>query len=167
MSTYQTRFLSELEAGHDGTAIPLAKRAYFQERFRGIMFDFIINKFLSEAHKGLTKAKLSRRIGKAPEIINRLLGAPSNMTIDTISDLLLGIAAEELVPQSASLLRRPPVNYSHTDHLADEQFPQQQGGVSSARNSMFSAQARTFSESAKKATEKDEQESQRRSALCV
>src|SRR5947209_2537173 len=41
-----------------------------------------------------------------PEVITRLLGAPGNWTLETISDLLLGIAGEELEPTSSSLLNR-------------------------------------------------------------
>jgi hypothetical protein len=133
MTIYQTRFLSELEAGHDGPQIPLAKRAYFQERLRGRIFEFILGKFLQEQKTGLNQAKLARRIGKTPDVINRWLGAPSNLTIDTISDLLLGIAAEELNPASSSLLGRAAVNYSHLDEAASAETPpspQQRFGVS-------------------------------------
>lgn len=66
---------------------------------------------------GLTQAKLARRIGKTADVISRWLGAPSNMTIDTISDLLLGIGPEELELSSSPLLHRSPVNYSHLDEL--------------------------------------------------
>ena len=117
MTIYQKQFLSELAAGHDGPAIPPAKRAYFQERLRGRIFDFILGQFLAEEENGLTQAKLARRIGKTADVISRWLGAPSNMTIDTISDLLLGIGPEELELSSSPLLHRSPVNYSHLDEL--------------------------------------------------
>ena len=133
MITYQTQFLSELEAGHDGPQIPVARRAYFQERLRGRLFEFILRKFLLEQKNGLTQAKLARRIGKTPDVINRWLGAPSNLTVDTISDLLLGIAAEELTPASSSLLGRAPVNYSHLDETASAETtpsPEQRFSVS-------------------------------------
>jgi len=133
MTIYQTRFLRELEAGHNGPPIPLAKRAYFQERLRGRIFEFILGKFLQEQKNGLNQAKLARRIGKTPDVINRWLGAPSNLTVDTISDLLLGIAAEELNPASSSLLGRVPVNYSHLDDTPSAEMPpppQQRLGVS-------------------------------------
>jgi len=117
MTIYQTQFLSELAAGHDGPQIPNAKLAYFRERLRGRVFEFILLKFLAEQENGLTKAKLARRIGKTSDIINRWLGSPSNLTIDTISDLLIGIAAEEPELSSRTLLNRPLVNYSHLDDL--------------------------------------------------
>lgn len=118
MTTFQTRLLNEVAAGHSGPEIPESKRVYFQERFRARVFDFLIKLFLSEQAKGLTKAKLARRIGKPPEVVNRLLAAPSNMTMDTISDLLLGIGAKELEMGSSDLLNRTPSNYIHLDEFA-------------------------------------------------
>jgi hypothetical protein len=113
MNIFQTQFLNEICAGHDGPVIPESKRVYFQERFRGIVFDFLINLFVRENNNGLTKAKLARRIGKSPEVINRWLGAPSNLTLDSVSDLLLGICAEELTPQSESILKKT----SHAEQI--------------------------------------------------
>jgi hypothetical protein len=115
MATFQTQLLNELRAGHDGPPIPESKRVYFQERFRGRMFDFLVGRFIQEQRNGLTKAKLARRIGKSPEVVNRWLGAPSNLTSDSISDLLIGICGEEMVTDAVSLLNRKPVNFVHLD----------------------------------------------------
>jgi hypothetical protein len=115
MPTFQTRLLSEIAAGHDGPTIPESKRVYFQERFRGRIFDFVIASFTRERQRGLTKATLARRIGKSPEVVNRWLAAPSNLTIDSISDLLLGIGAEEMEMSARSVLNRPAVNYRQLD----------------------------------------------------
>lgn len=117
MNTSQTQFFSELAAGHAGPPIPEAKRVYFQTRLRNRVFNFILKKFLEEQGKGLTKAALARRIGKTPDIVNRWLGGPGNLTIDTISDLMLGIAAEELKLTSESPLNQSPVNYRHADWI--------------------------------------------------
>jgi len=117
MPTFQTQLLNEIRAGHDGPAIPESKRVYFQQRLRDRFFDFIIGCFLREQANGLTKAKLARRIGKPPEVVNRWLAAPSNLTLDSASDLLLGICAEELEPNGRSVLNRLPTNYIH---LADQ-----------------------------------------------
>ncbi len=117
MTTFQTRLLNEIAAGPDGPTIPEAKRVYFQERFRARFFEFLIERFLLAQAHGLTKAKLARRIGKPPEVINRWLGAPSNLTLDSVSDLMLGISAEEPEMDGSSLLNRSPVNYSHLDDV--------------------------------------------------
>jgi hypothetical protein len=81
----------------------------------GSLFEFLLNKFVEQQKFGLTKAKLARRIGKTPDVINRWLNMPSNLTADTISDLLLGICAEEPEMGGKSLLNRVPVNYGHLD----------------------------------------------------
>lgn len=115
-SSHTTHFLSEVE---DLSAeIPVGKLAYLQERTRNNLYHFVLSKFLeSEATRGLTKAQLARRIHCDPAQLNRLLGAPGNWTIDTISDLLAGIAAEELNPDSSSLIVPEQRNYTGPDWL--------------------------------------------------
>lgn len=115
MPTFQTQLLNEIAAGHDGPPIPESKRVYFQERWKERFFDYLISRFLQEKQRGLTKAKLSRRIGKPAEVVNRWLGAPSNLTLDSISDLMLGICAEEPEIDGRCLLGRAPANYVHLD----------------------------------------------------
>ena len=112
-------FFSELAAGHGGPPVPEAKRIYFQTRLRNRLFDYILGRFVQEQANGLTKAKLARRIGKPPEMINRWLGTPSNLTLDSISDLLLGICAEELTPQSESLLSQSPRNWENATWIRE------------------------------------------------
>lgn len=109
MSTFQqTHFLSEIEAGN--VRIPPGKLAYFQERLRNRIYDFVLGKFFEAERNGLTKALLARRLGSDPAVVSRLLGAPGNWTLDTVSNLLLGIAAEELEPASSSILNRESRN---------------------------------------------------------
>lgn len=114
MTTRATPFLSELASGEP---IPAHKLAYFRARTRNRLYNFIVRKFLEKEQGGLSKADLARRIGKKPEVISRLIGAPGNWTIDTVSDLLLGIAAEELVPDSEPLIGRTPRNLSSAEWL--------------------------------------------------
>jgi len=109
MSTLEpTSFLFEIAKRRP---IPLNKLAYFQARLRYNLYDYIISKFKEmEIEEGLTRAELARRIGCKPEQITRRLGAPGNWTLDTISDLLIGIAGEELEPKSISVLGRAKRN---------------------------------------------------------
>jgi len=113
MSTFQTQIMKELAEGHDGSPIPATKRAYFQQRLRNTFFEFLLSCFAEQQKHGLTKAKLARRIGKTPDVVNRWLSAPSNLTLDTISDLLLGIAAAELKMKTVSYLNRAPRNFAN------------------------------------------------------
>lgn len=117
-------FFAELAAGHSGPPIPEAKRVYFQTRTRNRIFNYILGLFVREQEKGLTKAQLARRIGHSPETINRWLGAPSNLTVDSISDLLLGIGTVELMPQSEPLLNQTP-GWTHASWIRDNQFSQE------------------------------------------
>ncbi len=118
MTTSQTSFLYEIERGE---SIPFGKLSYLRERTRNLLYDFIIKKFLEAEKKGLSQAELARRIGKRPEVVNRWLGSPGNWRIDTISDLLVGIGAEELEPQSVSLLDRAKRNLDYPVWLQETQ----------------------------------------------
>jgi hypothetical protein len=118
MTISPTPFLAEIAAGCSGPPIPASKRAYFQQRLRNRVFNFLLERFISAQKEGMSKASLARRIGKTPDIINRWLGAPTNLTLDSLSDLLLGIGGEEVELQSSSPLA-PTVlrNYSHASDL--------------------------------------------------
>jgi len=115
MTTFQTQLVKELGAGADGEPISQSKLVYLRERLRGRFFDFLLSKFEEARQSGLNQAKLARRIKRSPEVINRWLSAPANLELDSISDLLAGIAAEEPEFSSSSLLGRPKANYFHLD----------------------------------------------------
>lgn len=115
MITFQTQLVKELAAGIDGEPISQSKLVYLQERLRGRFFDFLLGKLEEAKRSGLTQAKLARRIRKSPEVISRWLSAPGNLTLDSISDLFAGIAAEEPEFSSSSLLGRAKKNYFHLD----------------------------------------------------
>jgi len=114
MTTFQTRLLKELAQGPD-SPIAESNLVYLQERLRGRFFDFLLERFESAQSKGLTQAKLARRLRKSPEVIHRWLSAPTNLTLDSISDLLVGVSAEEPNFSASSLLNLSPVNQWHLD----------------------------------------------------
>ncbi|HEY5063655.1 MAG TPA: hypothetical protein VIJ04_02330 [Xanthobacteraceae bacterium] len=132
MITFQTQLMNELAAGPDGEPIPESKLVYLQERLRGRFFDFLIERFENAREHGLNQAKLARRIRKSPEVINRWLSTPGNLTLDSISDLFAGISAEEPEFSSSSLLGRARVNRSHLDDIPamarDLEPPKQERG---------------------------------------
>ena len=126
----QTQLLKELAAGPDGGPIAESRLTYLQERLRGRFFDFLLARFEAAREDGLTQAKLARRIKKSPEVINRWLSAPANLTLDTISDLFAGISAEEPEFSSAPLLNRAPLNYSHLDEAPSPESAQRHDSAS-------------------------------------
>lgn len=76
----------------DKDPINIGVLAYMRERHRGHVYDLVLGEFESSA---ITKAALARRLGRAPEVISRWLGAPGNWTLDTVSDLLFAICGGE------------------------------------------------------------------------
>lgn len=74
----------------------LSKKAvgYFRARLRNRVHQLILGKYLKLEASGLARAEIARRIYKRPEQITRLLGAPGNWTLDTVSDLLLAMGCE-------------------------------------------------------------------------
>jgi hypothetical protein len=89
MSTSRSR------EGHGGDRIPLRTLEFFRNRFRAQLFDLVLSEYKKQAQKGFTKRDLARRINRRPEQITRWLGAPSNWTLETVSDLLLAISEAE------------------------------------------------------------------------
>lgn len=113
-------YLQEIVSGEP---IPKGKLAYFRGRLKYRLYNLVIEKFADmEKSQGLTKAELARRIGCKPEQITRRLGAPGNWTLDTVSDLLLGIAGEELVIDSRPLLKNVKKAETHLSKISDEKI---------------------------------------------
>jgi plasmid maintenance system antidote protein VapI len=82
-------FLTEIL---EGKPIPIGKIEYFRARLRSRLHQLILEEFLH--HEDLTQKDLAHRIGKRADQVNRWLGAPGNWTLDTVSDLLIGMGAE-------------------------------------------------------------------------
>jgi len=105
---------AEVEGGNKS----VGTRAYFQARLKNRLHDLVLRKFQeAERSQSLTRAELARRIGKRPEVLTRLLGAPGNWTLDTVSDLLLGIAEYELDATATSVAGKA-VRNSGYEHLS-------------------------------------------------
>ena len=88
ITSHQKQFLSEVLG--DGP-ISQGKLAYFRARLKNRIHDAVLSQF---AASGITKAQLARRLDKKPEQITRWLSSPGNWTLDTWSDLLLGMKSE-------------------------------------------------------------------------
>jgi len=82
---------------HDSFApIPDAAKVYFQERLRNRLFNLLIVEVQEFKKRGNSQKDLACRLSKRPEQISRLLSGPANITLDTVSDLLLGLCGGEL-----------------------------------------------------------------------
>lgn len=132
MTQSQNPLLTEVAAGLHGPPISASTRAYFQQRLRNRMLKLLLERFIAAQKQGLTKAALARRIGKTPDVVNRWLGAPSNLTLDTISDLLIGIMGEEMELSAKSIIAQPKANYLHFAQLAS--IAMQHAAQESSRN---------------------------------
>ena len=98
MTPSRKSFLSHLV---DGGVIPPGKLAYFRRRLRNRLHRAVLSEFSRlAATEQLTKKVLAQRIGKKPEQITRWLTASGNWTIDTLSDLLIGMGTEPNVSVS-------------------------------------------------------------------
>ena len=115
MTTSQTKpFLYEFQ--NLDAKIPEGKLQYLQERLRNNLYDVVMTKFLEqEKERGLKKSDLARRIGYDSAQLNRLLGAPGNWTVKTISDLLAGICGEELACDTRQIGGGSRRNYTVED----------------------------------------------------
>jgi hypothetical protein len=113
MSYLATTVLTER---NDRDALSSGTRAYFRARQKNRLYHLVMSKFRERQDaEGLTKAQLARRMGKKPEVVNRLLAAPGNWELDTLSDLLLAIAGEELNATSSNPADLPPQNSRSAD----------------------------------------------------
>lgn len=70
------------------------ERARCRQLFRNHVHNQILTLFLDlQEQQGLTQKAIAERMGVHPSRVNRLLGDPANLTLDTISDLLLAMNA--------------------------------------------------------------------------
>jgi transcriptional regulator with XRE-family HTH domain len=77
------------------TPISEGNKIYFQERLKSRLHEVLVNTFrAAEANGSITKTELARKLGKRPEQISRWLGSSSNMQLNTLSDMLLGLGYE-------------------------------------------------------------------------
>lgn len=75
--------------------IPERDVFYYRARQKNRIFDELVTYFARRAEQdGITKAEIARKLKRDPAQVTRWLSQPSNLTLDTISDLLLALDAE-------------------------------------------------------------------------
>jgi hypothetical protein len=94
MTTSATAFLHEITSYK---RIPIGKLAYFRARLQDRIYNLVVREFLRKESAGLmTRRDLAERIHKDPAQITRYFASPGNWTLETTSDLLLGVCGAEL-----------------------------------------------------------------------
>jgi hypothetical protein len=99
-----------LSPGTMGYLCALTREAYF---------DYVHQKLAEAEAKGATRASIAARMGKSPSRLSKILGAPGNWTLDTITELLAAIAKERVVAESTPILVDMQTNSSPDALLAD------------------------------------------------
>jgi hypothetical protein len=117
MSSLRTISPNELEGSEP---LSFGTREYFRARLRNRLYNFIVSKYMAREKAGeITQAALAKRTRRRPDVINRYLAAPGNWTLDTVSDLLLGIGPEELDMSASPVIQRPKRNENAHSGLYD------------------------------------------------
>ena len=101
--------LSSLEAAE----INVSDKEYLRAQTQREAYNLILERFaeLSEDHVAL-RALIAKRLGKSRAQITRWLSEPSNITLDTLSDLLLAMGSEARMRQ-CPFGSEPKGNYLH------------------------------------------------------
>lgn len=94
--------------------IPTRDIFYYRKRLKNRVFGQIV-KFFTEFHEntGITKKEMAHKLSKHPSQITRWLSNPGNLTLDTISDLLLAAEAELGMVEIVKFSERQKVNYAN------------------------------------------------------
>lgn len=88
--------------------------AYYRQRYQNRVFSKLVAFINEESQRDqITKKEMAERLGKDPGQLSRLLSNPSNLTLDTISDLLLALDAEAEPPDIVRFADRNEPNYMH------------------------------------------------------
>lgn len=120
----------------DRTRVPDKTLWFYQGRVEETIYDLIVGEFYRQEDAGLiSKAVLAKRLGRRPEQISRWLAAPSNLTLDTISDLLVGLrvspiltieglpfvpSAQEAAPDSPHLIDDIAAVLAGSEHMSSD-----------------------------------------------
>lgn len=111
-----------IQTTFDSTKIPVEKYAYFRDRLRGRIYELLIEEYLAAKEHGASKKKLAQRMGRRPEQITRILSAPGNLTLDTISDFILAVSDGELGISVERFSDQAPRNSGCSDWLLSSNY---------------------------------------------
>lgn len=87
---------------------------YYRQRYKNRVFETLVEFFNEEAAKrGITRKEIARLLQKDPAQITRWLSSPGNLTLESVSDLLLALDAEAEPGKIVRFSERPKPNYAH------------------------------------------------------
>ena len=88
--------------------------SYYRQRYRNRVFSKLVSFITEQAQRDhVSKKDIAERLDKDPGLISRILNQPSNLTLDTISDILLAFDAEAEPPEIVSFKDRRAPNFIH------------------------------------------------------
>lgn len=98
---------------NDNGKVSVPDREYFRAQTQREAYNAIIERFaeISADHVAV-RSQIASRLGKDRAQITRLLSEPSNITLDTLSDLLLAMGSQVEISQS-KIGSDPKGNYMH------------------------------------------------------
>jgi transcriptional regulator with XRE-family HTH domain len=92
ITSQQREFLSEII---EGQPIPEDKLVYFRERLRDRLHSAIVSAYVTRSKEnGLKQKDLAVRIHRTSAQITRWFSTASNLTLDSISDLMVGLGMD-------------------------------------------------------------------------
>jgi hypothetical protein len=112
MPTSRTTFVLSDPTGRE--PLPPGVLQYMQTRNRMHAFTLVQQEF---ERSGITQAELAARLGKGADVVCRILGAPGNWTLDTVSDYLWAISGAEIQYKLSYPLDKPCRNMTVPEWL--------------------------------------------------
>jgi transcriptional regulator with XRE-family HTH domain len=121
---------------------------YYRQRFKNRVHESLTAFFAEEAERrGITKQDIAESIDRDPAQISRWLNSSSNLTLESISDLLLGLDAEMDDPRITRFENKPILNYVHPILSQIEAMGPQMGAANTITITSKSGQFTTISSS--------------------
>jgi transcriptional regulator with XRE-family HTH domain len=88
--------------------------SYYRQRYKNRFHAKLVSWINETAQRDhVTQKDIAERLNKDPAAISRLLSEPSNLTLETVSDILLAFDAEAEPPEIIEFRDRRPANYVH------------------------------------------------------
>jgi len=108
-------------------SISRRERAYYRRRQQNRVYGALAQFFANEAEAGrITKKEIAEKLEKDAAQITRWLSYPSNLELDTISDILLSMGAE-MDHRVVRFSDRAKPNYAHPASIQVTAVPKKEG----------------------------------------